>query len=66
MGGKPALNLAAASYLGLGHDPEVNSAAKAIIEKYGVGSCGPRGFYGTFDVHLNLEVRLLACACTQR
>lgn len=23
--------------------------------KYGVGSCGPRGFYGTFDVHLDLE-----------
>ena len=24
--------------------------------KYGVGSCGPRGFYGTIDVHLELEV----------
>lgn len=23
-----------------------------------VGSCGPRGFYGTSDVHLELEVRL--------
>ena len=26
--------------------------------KYGVGSCGPRGFYGTIDVHLELEVIL--------
>ena len=26
--------------------------------KYGVGSCGPRGFYGTIDVHLELEVAL--------
>ena len=26
--------------------------------KYGVGSCGPRGFYGTVDVHLELEERL--------
>lgn len=23
--------------------------------KYGCGSCGPRGFYGTIDVHLELE-----------
>lgn len=23
-----------------------------------LGSCGPRGFYGTSDVHLELEVRL--------
>lgn len=28
----------------------------ATIEKYGVGSCGPRAFYGTIDVHLTLEV----------
>ena len=25
------------------------------MAKYGVGSCGPRGFYGTIDVHLDLE-----------
>lgn len=30
------------------------------IKKYGVGSCGPRGFYGTIDVHLTLEDRLAA------
>lgn len=28
------------------------------MNKYGVGSCGPRGFYGTIDVHLELEVCL--------
>ena len=28
------------------------------ISKYGVGACGPRGFYGTIDVHLELEVSL--------
>jgi serine palmitoyltransferase len=32
-----------------------NETAKATIRKYGVGSCGPRGFYGTVDVHLDLE-----------
>ena len=25
------------------------------IRDYGVGSCGPRGFYGTFDAHIYLE-----------
>lgn len=33
----------------------VQSAAKESIRKYGVGSCGPRAFYGTVDVHLELE-----------
>lgn len=31
---------------------------KATINKYGLGACGPRGFYGTIDVHLDLEVNL--------
>ncbi|AFN82552.1 serine palmitoyltransferase subunit 1 [Encephalitozoon romaleae SJ-2008] len=26
-----------------------------VIRKYGVGTCGPRGFYGTLDIHLDLE-----------
>ncbi|EMP38610.1 Serine palmitoyltransferase 1 [Chelonia mydas] len=34
------------------------NAAQASLRKYGVGTCGPRGFYGTFDVHLELEDRL--------
>ena len=28
------------------------------LRKYGVGACGPRGFYGTVDVHLELEEKL--------
>ncbi|KAJ8637810.1 hypothetical protein MRB53_012077 [Persea americana] len=28
------------------------------LEKYGVGSCGPRGFYGTIDTHLDCEARI--------
>lgn len=28
------------------------------IDKYGVGTCGPRGFYGTIDIHLELEKKL--------
>lgn len=26
-----------------------------VIRRYGVGTCGPRGFYGTLDLHLELE-----------
>jgi serine palmitoyltransferase len=26
-----------------------------VIREYGVGTCGPRGFYGTLDLHLELE-----------
>lgn len=31
---------------------------KSIIKEYGVGTCGPRGFYGTIDVHLELEEKI--------
>ena len=27
----------------------------SAIHKYGIGICGPRGFYGTLDIHLQLE-----------
>ncbi len=37
---------------------EFKESAISAIEKYGVGSCGPRGFYGTIDVHLDLEQKL--------
>jgi serine palmitoyltransferase len=28
---------------------------KSIVDSYGVGTCGPRGFYGTLDIHQSLE-----------
>ena len=40
-------------------------ACEATIDKYGVGSCGPRGFYGTIDVHLDLEKRIADFMQTQ-
>jgi len=33
----------------------VKEASLAALDRYGCGSCGPRGFYGTIDVHLELE-----------
>ena len=43
----------------------MQEACVATINKYGVGSCGPRGFYGTIDVHLTLEERLAKFMQTQ-
>lgn len=31
---------------------------KNTIREYGIGTCGPRGFYGTLDLHIELEDRL--------
>uniref|UniRef100_A0A914RL57 Serine palmitoyltransferase 1 n=1 Tax=Parascaris equorum TaxID=6256 RepID=A0A914RL57_PAREQ len=46
----------------MGHLPSgkafEKTVAKQTILKYGIGSCGPRGFYGTVDVHLDLEKQL--------
>ncbi|KAK9111398.1 hypothetical protein Scep_018917 [Stephania cephalantha] len=56
--GKDTVNFASANYLGLiGHEKLLESCT-ASLEKYGVGSCGPRGFYGTIDVHLDCEDRI--------
>ncbi|XP_046480511.1 serine palmitoyltransferase 1 [Neodiprion pinetum] len=56
--GKDCLNLGTHNYLGFVGSSEIEDTAIAAIEKYGVGSCGPRGFYGTVDVHLELEEKL--------
>ncbi|XP_034691128.1 long chain base biosynthesis protein 1 isoform X1 [Vitis riparia] len=56
--GKEVVNFTSANYLGLiGHEKLLESCT-AALEKYGVGSCGPRGFYGTIDVHLDCEARI--------
>jgi serine palmitoyltransferase len=56
--GKKCLNLATHNYLGLLEDETIQEAASKALRKYGVGSCGPRGFYGTVDVHLALEEKI--------
>ncbi|XP_042912322.2 serine palmitoyltransferase 1 [Parasteatoda tepidariorum] len=56
--GKKCLNAATHNYLGLVEHPKLEEAALQCLRKYGVGSCGPRGFYGTVDIHLELEEKL--------
>ncbi|PZC78679.1 hypothetical protein B5X24_HaOG217239 [Helicoverpa armigera] len=53
-----ALNVGSLSFLCLDKEESIMDAALESLGKYGVGSCGPRGFYGTIDVHLDLEERL--------
>ncbi|KAM9820457.1 serine palmitoyltransferase 1 [Neosynchiropus ocellatus] len=56
--GKECINFASFNFLGLLDNERVKQKALVSLKKYGVGTCGPRGFYGTFDVHLELESRL--------
>eukprot|EP01138_Halocafeteria_seosinensis_P001559 gb/GECG01001597.1/.p1 GENE.gb/GECG01001597.1/~~gb/GECG01001597.1/.p1 ORF type:complete len:687 (+),score=79.09 gb/GECG01001597.1/:1-2061(+) len=49
------LNLASSDFLGLGSHEDLKKEAAAVLETYTCGSCGPRGFYGTTDKHLQLE-----------
>jgi serine palmitoyltransferase len=53
--GKEVLNFASYDFLGMANDRKFEKAAIDIIRTYGIGTCGPRGFYGTIDVHLDLE-----------
>lgn len=52
-----SLNVASYNFLNMVGNEKINDSAIKAIQKYGVGSCGPRGFYGTIDVHLELEQR---------
>lgn len=46
------------SYLGLTDHPKVKEAARAALEKYGVGAGSPPHFSGYYDVHQQLEQNL--------
>ena len=52
---EPLVDVASYDFLGLHHHDDVKKNGSAALSKYGCGTCGPRGFYGTLDVHLSLE-----------
>jgi 8-amino-7-oxononanoate synthase len=56
--GKPRIMMGSNNYLGLTHHPEVLSAAKAALERYGSGCTGSRFLNGTLDLHEQLEAEL--------
>ncbi|KAG5874683.1 hypothetical protein JTB14_021639 [Gonioctena quinquepunctata] len=49
------IDLAKINFLDMLNSEEIKKSSENIIRKYGVGTCGPRAFYGTTDVHLKLE-----------
>eukprot|EP01033_Poteriospumella_lacustris_P016892 gene16892-12090_t len=49
------INAASFDFLSISRDPTIQDAVTGALDHYGVGSCGPRGFYGTIDQHLILE-----------
>jgi serine palmitoyltransferase len=54
----PVANFSSCNFLGLVGDPAIVDECKRTMQKYGCGACGPRGFYGTVDVHLQCEAAL--------
>ncbi|PPQ81369.1 hypothetical protein CVT25_015890 [Psilocybe cyanescens] len=53
--GKNAINLSSYNFTGLSGNEHIKQRAIDTLRKYGLGSCGPPGFYGTLDVHMDLE-----------
>lgn len=49
------LNFCNFDFLGLQTSETLRKVSTDALNKYGCGSCGPRGFYGTIDAHLHLE-----------
>ena len=58
--GKHVLNFCSNNYLGLANHPRLVQAAKAAMEKFGVGPGAVRTIAGTMDLHLELERRIAA------
>lgn len=56
--GKKHLMMGSNNYLGLTHHPEVLSAARAALDRYGSGCTGSRFLNGTLDLHERLEQAL--------
>lgn len=56
--GKRVLNFCTNNYLGLANHPALKEAAKAAVDRWGVGPAAVRSIAGTQALHLELERRL--------
>jgi serine palmitoyltransferase len=50
--------LSSQDVLDLTRDETMRSQCAETIHRYGLGSCSPRGFYGTFRPHMDLEEKI--------
>jgi len=53
--GDDYLNFATHGFLNYHLHPKIIDTAVECTNHFGVGACGPRGFYGSFDTHMELE-----------
>ena len=58
-------NLSSNNFLNICNSERVINKVKETIKNYGVGACGPAGFYGNQDVHYNLEYTLSKFFCNE-
>lgn len=63
--GREVINLSSNNYLGLTTHPKLREAAKAAIDRYGVGAGAVRTIIGTMDIHEELERKLAAFKHTE-
>mmetsp|Transcript_7008 Transcript_7008/g.9921 ORF Transcript_7008/g.9921 Transcript_7008/m.9921 type:complete len:511 (+) Transcript_7008:47-1579(+) len=62
---EPVIDCCSFDFLGMSQDATVKKVTKDALDYYGCGSCGPRGFYGTIDQHLNFELAIAKFMGTQ-
>ncbi|OCF42571.1 serine palmitoyltransferase [Kwoniella heveanensis CBS 569] len=56
--GKTVMNLATPNWCGFIESEKMKEVAIDTLKHYGVGTCGPSGFYGTIDIHQKCEADL--------
>jgi len=58
--GRTVTNLASYNYYSFATNETLKEKAIQTLRAYGVGPCGPPGFYGTQDVHMKTEADIAA------
>ena len=63
--GRTVTNLASYNFFNFTSNENLKERAIQTLRMYGVGPCGPPGFYGTQDVHMKVEADIAAFLGTQ-
>nr|XP_019007991.1 serine palmitoyltransferase [Kwoniella pini CBS 10737]OCF46772.1 serine palmitoyltransferase [Kwoniella pini CBS 10737] len=63
--GKTLLNLATPNWCGFVENDKMKEVAIETLKRYGVGTCGPSGFYGTIDIHQKAEADIASFLGTE-
>ncbi|RMD40882.1 hypothetical protein DV735_g4220, partial [Chaetothyriales sp. CBS 134920] len=58
--GRTVTNVASYNYYNFANNEHLKERAVQVLRTYGVGPCGPPGFYGTQDVHIKVEADIAA------